>query len=149
MKALLEQPDQADLLAADPAGHADTAAEEILRWVSPVIQFARTATTDVELAGQRIAAGDTVVVWYPSGNRDDREFDDPYRFDITRDPNRHLPFGHGEHFCLGANVARWELRAVFRELAPHLARLGLAGGPDRVPGLHVGAVAHLPVRWKA
>ena len=88
-----------------------------------------------------------MVLWYPSGNRDERRFVDPYRFDVGRADNFHLTFGHGEHFCLGANLARWELRAVFRELAPHLGHLALAGEPKRLPGLHVGAVKHLPVRW--
>ena len=147
VKALLEHPDQAARLAADPVGLGETAAEEILRWVSPVIQFARTAATDTELGGQRIAKGDTVVLWYPSANRDERQFADPYRFDIGRHPNPHVAFGHGQHFCLGANLARWELRAMFRALAPHLANLALAGEPERLPGLHVGAVAHLPIRW--
>ncbi len=145
--ALLQHPDQATALAEDPAGLADRAAEEILRWVSPVIQFARTARVDVELGGATIRAGDTVVVWYPSGNRDENQFPDPYRFDVSRADNVHLTFGHGEHFCLGANLARWELRAIFRELAPHLADLALAGEPERMAGLHVGAVKSLPVRW--
>ncbi len=147
VRALLDHPDQAALLAADPEGVVDSAVEEILRWVSPVIQFARSATADVELAGQRIAAGDTVVLFYPSANRDERQFPDPYRFDVRRDPNSHVTFGHGEHFCLGANLARWELRAVFRHLAPHLANLRSAGEPTHLPGLHVGAVAAQPVCW--
>ena len=147
IRALLEHPDQAAVLAEHHAEVIETAVEEILRWVSPVIQFARTATTDVEVRGETIRRGDTVVLWYPSGNRDEREFPDPYRFDVRRTPNNHLTFGHGEHFCLGANLARWELRSTFRALAPHLAHLELAGPPDRLPGLHVGAVAHLPVRW--
>ena len=147
VRALLEHPDQAAVLAARPAEVIETAVEEILRWVSPVIQFARTATADVEVGGETIRRGDTVVLWYPSGNRDEREFRDPYRFDVRRTPNTHLPFGQGEHFCLGANLARWELRSTFRALAPHVAHLELAGPPERLPGLHVGAVAHLPVRW--
>ncbi|MFN0029562.1 MAG: cytochrome P450 [Acidimicrobiales bacterium] len=147
VRALLEHPDQAALLAADPDGVVNTAVEEILRWVSPVIQFARTATVDVSLAGERIAAGDTVVLFYPSANRDERQFPHPYRFDVRRDPNSHVTFGHGEHFCLGANLARWELRALFRHLAPHLANLRAAGEPQRLPGLHVGAAAHQAVRW--
>ena len=147
VKALLEHPDQRDRLAADPDGLMDTAIEELLRWTSPVIQFARTATTDFELAGTTIAAGDTVVLWYPSANRDERQFDEPYRLDLGRNPNYHLAFGHGQHFCLGANRARWELRAVFRELAPHLRNLELAGEPARLPNLHVGAIGSMPVRW--
>ncbi|MGD9749953.1 MAG: cytochrome P450 [Acidimicrobiia bacterium] len=147
VQALLQHRDQAALLTADPHSLAPTAVEEILRWVSPVIQFARTATRDTELGGRRIRAGDRVVLWYASANRDEEVFPDPYRFDVTRDPNPHLTFGHGEHFCLGANLARWELRSVFRALAPHLSDLELAGPPTRLPGLHVGAVAQLPVRW--
>ena len=147
VQALLQYRDQATLLADNPTAVIDTAVEEILRWVSPVIQFARTASADIELGGQTVFQGDTVVLWYPSANRDEREFPEPYRFDLRRTPNNHLTFGHGEHFCLGANLARWELRATFRAIAPHLANLELAGPPERLPGLHVGAVAHLPVRW--
>jgi cytochrome P450 len=87
------------------------------------------------------------VLWYPSANRDERQFPDPYRFDVRRSPNPHVTFGYGAHFCLGANLARWELRAVFRALAPHLRHLRLAGEPHRLPGLHVGAVSELLVAW--
>jgi cholest-4-en-3-one 26-monooxygenase len=146
--ALLEHPEQARRLAADPDGLVEPAVEEILRWTSPVIQFARTATAPFELNGTTIEAGDTVVLWYPSANRDERQFPDPYRFDIGRTPNYHLAFGHGAHFCLGANLARWELRATFRALAPHLGSLEAAAPPERVSDLHVGAVRHLPLRWR-
>jgi cholest-4-en-3-one 26-monooxygenase len=147
VKVLLENPAERDRLAADPDGMIETAVEELLRWTSPVIQFARTATEDFVLAGTTIAAGDTVVQWYPSANRDERQFPEPYRFDVGRTPNAHLAFGYGPHFCLGANLARWELRAVFRELAPYLANLELADQPTRHGDLHVGAIASLPVRW--
>jgi cholest-4-en-3-one 26-monooxygenase len=147
VKALLEHPAERDRLAADPDGLIETAVEELLRWTSPVIQFARTAVADFELAGTTIRAGDTVGLWYPSANRDERQFPDPYRLDLGRTPNYHLAFGHGRHFCLGANLARWELRAVFRELAPHLRHLEPAGEPTRLTDLHVGAIAELPVRW--
>lgn len=147
VKALLEHPDQARLLASDVDAHIETAVEEIMRWVSPVIQFARTATEDFELSGTMIRAGDTVGLWYPSANRDEAVFEDPYRFDVTRNPNYHLAFGHGGHFCLGANLARWEMRSVFRELAPHLEHLELVGGPRRLPHLHVGAVHSQMVQW--
>jgi cholest-4-en-3-one 26-monooxygenase len=146
--ALLEHPGELARLAASPDGLNHTAVEEILRWSSPVIQFARTAVRDFELAGTRIAAGETVVVWFPSANRDDRQFEDPYRFDVGRDPNYHLAFGHGEHFCLGANLARWELRATFRELAPVLANLEAAGPLVRHPDLHVPAIHTFRVRWR-
>ena len=145
--ALLSHPDELARLAADPAGLVDSATEEILRWTSPVIQFARTAVTDVELHGVTIRAGDTVTLWYPSANRDERQFPDPYTFDVGRSPNLHLAFGFGEHFCLGANLARWELRAVFRELAPHLGSLELAGPLRRHADLHVPAIHELRVHW--
>lgn len=146
--ALLEHPEEAARLAADPDGLAESAVEEVLRWTSPVIQFARQATCDTSVGGVPIPAGDMVVLWFPSANRDERQFPDPYRFDITRAPNQHVAFGHGPHFCLGANLARWELRAVLRELAPHLRSLELAG-PARVStDLHVGTVHHLPIRWR-
>jgi cholest-4-en-3-one 26-monooxygenase len=145
--ALLEHPLERDRLTADPAGLIATATEEILRWTSPVVQFARTATTDVVLAGVTIRAGDTVTLWYPSANRDERQFEDPYRFDVGRHPNLHLAFGFGEHFCLGANLARWELRAVFRELAPHLASLESAGPLRRHADLHVPAIQEYRVHW--
>jgi cholest-4-en-3-one 26-monooxygenase len=145
--ALLTHPDERDRLARDPIGLNETAVEEILRWTSPVVQFARTAVADFELGDTTIHAGDTVTLWYPSANRDERQFPDPYRFDIGRDPNLHLAFGFGEHFCLGANLARWELRAVFRELAPHLVHLEAASEVRRHPDLHVPAIHHFRVRW--
>jgi cholest-4-en-3-one 26-monooxygenase len=143
--ALLERPDQLQRLLADP-GLLDPAVEEILRWTSPVIQFARTATQDVELQGRHVRAGDTVGLFYPSGNRDDAVFDDPYVFDVGRQPNHHLAFGHGVHFCLGANLARWELRAMLRAVLPVLPRLVLEGEPDRLGHLHLGALRHQRVR---
>ncbi len=145
--ALLENPDQLALLCANP-GLVETATEEILRWVSPVIQFARTATSDVELRGQHIAEGDTVGIFYPSANRDERAFDEPYRFDITRSPNYHQAFGHGAHFCLGANLARWELRAALRALIPLLPRLELVGDPTRFGMLHLGIVQRQTLRLR-
>ena len=102
VKALLEHPGERDRLTADPDGLIETAVEELLRWTSPVIQFARTATEDFDLAGTTINAGDTVVLWYPSVNRDERQFPEPYRLDLSRTPNHHLAFGYGPHFCLGA-----------------------------------------------
>jgi len=140
--SLLEHPDELQRLLGDPERYVETAVEEIVRWTSPVIQFARTATRDVTLHGQTIKAGDTVGLWYPSANRDDRQFTDPYRFDVGRDPNYHVGFGHGAHFCLGANLARWELRAMFRELAHRdiLGRITLDDDGERMTDLHVGTV---------
>lgn len=143
--ALLQHPDQLERLCNDPS-LVDTAAEEILRWTSPVIQFARTATRDVELDGQRIRAGDTVAMFYPSANRDERQFDRPYDFDVGRTPNYHQAFGHGAHFCLGANLARWELRASLRAVLGLLPRLELVGEPVRFGHLHLGALQRQAVR---
>ena len=107
----------------------------------------RLAVEDFELSGVRIEAGQAVGMWYPSANRDDAVFEDPYRFDITRKPNYHLAFGgFGAHFCLGANLARWELRAALRALIPILPSFEAAGPPERVPNLHVAAIHRLPVR---
>jgi cytochrome P450 len=116
--AFAENPDQWERLRADPEGLLPSAVEEILRWASPVQTFRRTATCDTHIGDQPIAEGDRVVMFYGSGNRDADVFDDPWTFDITRTPNDHIAFGGGgPHFCLGANLARTQLRAVFGELA--------------------------------
>ena len=147
VQALLEHPDQCAKLCAEPALLV-SAVEEILRWTSPVVQFARTAVRDFELSGQKIRAGEDVGMFYPSANRDEEVFDDPYRFDVARVPNNHLAFGgYGAHFCLGANLARWELRAALRALIPILPEMELAGPATRVPHLHVPAIQYLPVRY--
>lgn len=150
--ALLEHPDQMKLLAENPANDdlIVSAGEEILRWTSPVLQFARTPIEDFELSGVKIKAGEDVGMWYPSANRDPEVFDEPYKFDITRKPNRHLAFGgYGAHFCLGANLARWELRAALKALAPVLPQMELVSAPERCPNLHVSAIHRLEVRSAA
>lgn len=146
----LDNPDQIDRLVDDPDHFVDLAVDEVVRWTTPVIQFARTATTDVELHGETIKAGDHVGLWYGAANRDPRIFDRPYEFDISRDPNDHLGFGHGGHFCLGSNLAKWELRAAFRSLAQSdvLTRLESASEPAWLTDLHVGAFKEAPVRYK-
>jgi|TARA_B100000519_G_C14220778_1_gene427425 cholest-4-en-3-one 26-monooxygenase len=147
IKALIDHPDQLKLLAANPE-LVPSAVEEILRWTSIVIQFQRTAMEDVVIRDQQIRKGESVVMWYPSANRDEDVFPEPYRFDITRDPNDHFAFGgYGEHFCLGANLARWEMRAIFHALLPILPKLALAGEPEMVPrSLHVGGIKRMLVR---
>ena len=150
--ALLEHPDQAQLLVdnADDEDLIVSAGEEILRWTTPVVQFARTAVEDFELSGVKISAGESVGMWYPAANRDPEVFDEPYRFDIARKPNPHLAFGgYGAHFCLGANLARAELRAALRALAPLLPKMELAGQSERCPFLHVPAIHRLEVRASA
>jgi len=146
--ALLEHPQQCDLLCARP-DLLNSAAEEILRWTSPVISFLRTATEDYTLDDKTIHAGDTVCVFYPSANRDDAVFDDPYRFDISRDPNPHITFGFGAHFCLGTNLARAELRSALQALIPILPQIELTGTPRRIANTHVSGYAVLPVRAAA
>jgi cholest-4-en-3-one 26-monooxygenase len=126
MAALIQNPDQRALLAREPA-RIPTAVEEMLRWVTPIQNMNRTATQDVELRGQKIAKGDKVVLLYPSANRDERVFAHADRFDVTRDPNPHLAFGgYGTHHCLGASLARLELKVMFEELLAALPDLELA-----------------------
>jgi len=147
LAALLDHPDQWRALQADPAGRVTAAAEEILRWTSPVIQFARTATRDLELHGRQIRAGDTLVLFYPSANRDEDVFTGSDQFRIDREPNPHLAFGIGEHLCLGAHLARLELRVMFRQLAERFATLEAAGPRESLASSFVGGIKRLPVRY--
>ena len=127
--ALLANPGQMELLRSDPSV-LDTAPDEIVRWASPVTNFRRTATRDVVLHGAEIQAGDRVTLWYPSANRDATVFRDPFTFDITRSPNPHVGFGgHGAHFCLGAHLARREIRVMFEELLARTSEIELLGEP--------------------
>jgi cytochrome P450 family 142 subfamily A polypeptide 1 len=126
--ALGEHPDQHALLRDDPSILATTGVEEIIRWVSPLLNMARTATEDHELHGVEIKAGDELLLMYASANRDERVFADPDRFDVTRDHNLHVAFGFGTHFCLGASLARLEIRVMFEELLRRLPDLRLAPG---------------------
>jgi cytochrome P450 len=144
--ALLQHPDALGRLRADPS-LLSTAVEEMVRWVSPVKHFFRTATTDYVLRGRRIKAGDSLMMCYPSGNRDDEVFAEPFRFQIDRSPNRHLAFGFGPHLCLGMHLARLEIRAFFRELLPRLDHIELAGDPAWVEASFVSGLKRLPVRY--
>jgi cytochrome P450 len=146
MLALAEHPEQRRLLLDKPE-LLDSAIEEMLRWHPPVLSFRRTATADTTLAGQRIAAGDKVVVFHAAANFDERRFPDPYRFDITRDPNDHVAFGEGPHVCLGAHFARLQLRALYRELVWRLPDLEVAGPVDRLVSNFINGIKHLPVRY--
>lgn len=150
IKALLDHPEQLEHLIDRPE-LVPTAVEEILRWTSVVIQFQRTVMEDVEIRGQVIRKGESVVMWYPSANRDEDVFKNPYQFDIERTPNDHFAFGgYGEHFCMGAHLARWELRTMFHALLPLLPRLELVSEPELVQGsLHVGGIKRMMVRAKA
>jgi cytochrome P450 family 142 subfamily A polypeptide 1 len=128
MLALLEHADQAAILRDDPSA-IEPGVEELLRWVSPIKNMARTVTREIELHGETLHAGDQVILMYPAANRDPAVFDDPERFDVRRNPNPHLAFGFGPHFCMGASLARIELKVMFSELLRRLPDLHLAGDP--------------------
>ena len=144
--ALCQHPEERARLQADMS-LIDTSVEEILRWTSPVSHMARVATADTEIRGQRIRAGERVVMWYASVNRDEDVFPEPDRFDITRSPNEHLAFGIGEHFCLGAGFARLELKVLFEELFRRFPDIELAGPPERLRSTFIGGIKHLPVKF--
>ncbi|MCU1398296.1 MAG: cytochrome, partial [Acidimicrobiales bacterium] len=127
MLALIDQPDQQAILAADPA-KIEVGVEELLRFVSPILNMARTVTSDVEIAGQTMHAGDQIVLLYPSANRDEAVFADAQRLNVERQPNPHIAFGFGPHFCLGASLARLELKAMFTRLLDRLPDVQLAPG---------------------
>ena len=144
MRALCDFPAQRELLLDDLEGRIDDAVEEFVRWASPVMTFRRTATRDTEIAGQPVAAGDKVVMFYPSANRDERAFEDSNVLDVTRSPNRHVGFGGGgPHFCMGAPLARMQLRAIFTELLGRHPGLEV-GEPSYVVGNFVNAIATMP-----
>ncbi|MGA8456759.1 MAG: cytochrome P450 [Streptosporangiaceae bacterium] len=146
--ALLEHPEAQDALRADP-GLMPDAAEEMLRWWTPVMTFRRTATADCELGGQPIRAGDKVVVSFASANRDEAVFADADGFDIRRHPNPHLVFGHGPHFCLGSHLARAQMRALFAEVLSRTSALDFAGQPSYLRSNFQRGVKRLPVAWAA
>ena len=123
------------------------AVEEMLRWWSPVMRFRRTATADTALGGQRISAGDKVIVWFSSGNRDERVFADPDRFDVTRTPGDHLSFGDGPHYCIGAHLAKVQMRALFTAVFDRLGEVEQAGEVVRLRSNFQHGVKHLPIRW--
>jgi cytochrome P450 len=147
MLALIEHPDQMERLRNDPS-LMNTAVDEMIRWVTPVKHFMRTATTDYRLRDRTIEAGQSVLLSYPSGNRDEDAFVDPFRFDVGRTPNKHLSFGFGVHYCLGAMLARMELKALFTELLPRLGSIELAGEPALMKTIFVGGLKRMPVRYE-
>jgi len=147
VRALIENPGEMAKLRADPS-LLPSAVEEVLRWATPVHHFRRIATTDVELGGKTIKAGDKVVMWHTSANRDEEVFDDPFRFDITRAPNDHIAFGGGgAHFCLGANLARMELRLIFEEVLDRMPDLALAGPVQILRSNFVHGITSMPVTY--
>ncbi len=150
VEELLAHPDQVARLSADPAGLMPGAVEEMLRWVTPVKNMARTATRDVELAGAQIKAGQELLLLYPSANRDEAVFEDPDTFDITRNPNPHVAFGFGAHFCLGNQLARLELRVMVERVLARLPDLQLAterAGLPRRKANFISGIEEMPVAF--
>lgn len=147
VQALIENPDQLQRLRDDPALIA-TAADEIIRWVTPVRHFMRTATGPYTLRDHQFDTDDWVLLSYPSANHDEDVFPNPMRFDVGRTPNKHLAFGFGAHYCLGAQLAKMEIRALLTELVPRLRSAELAGTPELTSTLFVGGLKHLPIKYE-
>ena len=148
MKALCDYPEQRSIWAKDFEGVAGTAIDEIVRWASPVIHMRRTCTRDTVLSGVEMKEGDKVVLFYASGNRDEAVFDAPFQFDVKRTPNEHVGFGGpGPHFCLGANLARREIRVMFRQIFSRLPDLEITAPPDRLASNFVHGIKRMPCRF--
>jgi cytochrome P450 len=146
LHALIDHPDQRERLRAN-MDLMPLATEEMIRWVTPVKEFMRTAREDTTVRGVDIAAGESVLLSYASSNRDEDVFDDPFRFDVGREPNKHNAFGYGVHFCLGAALARMEVSSFFSELLPRLESIELTGDPEYIATIFVGGPKHLPIRY--
>jgi cytochrome P450 family 142 subfamily A polypeptide 1 len=149
MEQLLLNPDQRKLLIDDP-GKLTVAVEEMLRWVSPIKNMCRTVTHDTELLGETLFEGQKCMLLYESANRDETKFDDPFRFDVQRQPNEHVAFGFGAHFCLGQALARLELRVMFEQLLLRVPDLELAVAPEdlpRRPANFISGLESMPVRF--
>jgi cytochrome P450 len=149
MKALTDHPDQKKLWLDDLEGVSPTAVEEVIRWSTPVVHFRRTcAAADAVVGDQPIKEGEKVVLWYSAANRDPRVFDDPYAFDVTRDPNEHLGFGGGgPHFCLGAHLARREIRVMFEELLHRLPDIEVSGQPEYLQSNFIHGIKRMPASF--
>lgn len=145
LQALVENPGELARLQKDTR-LMGTAVEEMIRWVVPVKEFMRTAQADTEIRGVPIPKGESVLLSYVSANRDEDVFPEPFRFDVGRDPNKHLSFGYGVHFCLGASLARMEMNSFFSELVPRIESIQPAGDPQSIATTFVGGVKHLPIR---
>ena len=145
--AFLEHRDEWERLKSNPE-LLPKAVEEILRWVTPIIHFVRTATEDCELQGMKISSGEKVALFFASANRDEEVFVDPFAFRVDRHPNLHLSFGMGEHFCMGAHLARFELETIFRHLLMRLESFELAGPPERLSSAVNGGIKHLPLKCR-
>lgn len=146
--ALLNNPDQLAKLQSDPETYLPGAVDEMIRWTSPVRHFMRTATRDYEIGGQTIKEGDSAILWYPSANRDEEIFSEPFEFRVDRKEAKHLAFGFGAHVCLGQHLARMEITALFKELLSRLSHIELAGEPKYMQSTFVGGLKSLPIRYQ-
>jgi cytochrome P450 len=144
--ALIENPDQRNRLRQD-LSLMPLATDEMIRWVTPVKAFMRTAAQDTTVRGVPIGAGESLLLSYVSGNRDEDVFGDPFQFDVAREPNKHVAFGYGVHFCLGAALARMEVNSFFTQLLPRLTSVELTAAPEYVATTFVGGLKHLPIRY--
>jgi cytochrome P450 len=147
LQVLCEHPFERAKLQANPS-LMDSAMDEILRWTSPLHHMSRRATADVEIGGQMIREGESVLMWYPSANRDEDVFRDGDRLDITRRPNEHLAFGHHEHFCLGAGFAKREMKVMFEELFRRFPDIQMDGAPERLRSNFINGVKRMPVKLR-
>jgi len=147
IQCFVDAPDQWRMLVAD-ASLVDGAVEETVRWTTPVIQFARTATRDMTVRDKTVREGESVCLFYASGNRDEEVFDDPFVFRVDRQPNDHVGFGRGEHVCLGAHLARLEIRSMYQQLRERLVRMERTGPVVRVRSSFVGGIKRAPMRWE-
>jgi cytochrome P450 len=147
MMALIENPAQWDRLDRADSALMRTTVEEFLRWTSPITHVMRTATRDAEIRGRKVKAGDKVVIWNASVNRDEQVFADPFKFDVGRWPNEHLAFGYGEHFCLGAQLARLELRIMIEEVTRRMRDMQLTAPVQRLRSNSHAGIKHMPVRF--
>jgi cytochrome P450 len=146
--ALLENPGEFDKLRADPDRHLAGAVDEMIRWVSPVRHFMRTATVDTPLRDKVIKAGESVILWYPSANRDEEVFEAPFEFRVERPAARNLAFGYGAHVCLGQHLARMEMEALYRALLERVEHIELDGTPQYAQAAFVGGLKSLPIRYR-
>jgi cytochrome P450 len=146
--AMLQDPAQLKKMMSDPKAHSRTAVDEAIRWTTPVKHFMRTAQDDYELRGKKILKGESILLCYPSGNRDEEVFDEPGKFKVDRTPNKLISFGHGGHMCLGMHLARLEMQAIYEELFSRVKSIELAGEPTFIKANFVGGPKSIPVRYK-
>ncbi len=149
MLGLIQNPDQYDILLANPTEVMPTLVEEALRWSTPIIHFGRDCIEDIEVGGVLVRKGQTICMWYASGNRDEDVFENPDVFDIQRTPNNHVTFGgFGEHYCIGANLARMSMKTMYTKLVARIERFELDGEPQRLRSFFLGGIKHMPVSFR-